>query len=55
VEAVVSLNESSELWERLAAGGRRFVLPYDWRVIGDKLLRFYEAQRTVLLAHSASQ
>jgi sugar transferase (PEP-CTERM/EpsH1 system associated) len=54
-QAAALLNANSDLWKNLAAAGREFVVPFDWSVIGDKLLRFYDLQRSGLEAHSARQ
>lgn len=44
VECAVSLNQDSDVWKGLAAAGRKLVVQYDWPVIGEKLLRFYDAR-----------
>jgi glycosyltransferase involved in cell wall biosynthesis len=44
IEATTSLQENSELWNGLIAAGRTLATSYDWSAIGDKLLRFYDAQ-----------
>jgi glycosyltransferase involved in cell wall biosynthesis len=54
LEAVALLKQDSELRNNLVAAGRDFVAPYDWSAIGEKLLRFYDAQLTVH-THSAAQ
>lgn len=47
VEAVTLLKQDTELRKRLVAAGHDFVVPYDWNAVGDKLLRFYAAQRSL--------
>jgi glycosyltransferase involved in cell wall biosynthesis len=44
VECVANLDQSSEQWQGMAAEGRRLARNYDWAVVGDKLLRFYQSK-----------
>jgi glycosyltransferase involved in cell wall biosynthesis len=44
VEATTALVADFDLRCQLIEAGRKFVRPYDWNAIGDRLLGFYEAQ-----------
>jgi sugar transferase (PEP-CTERM/EpsH1 system associated) len=47
VESALLLAPDSELWKNLAKAGRSLARNYDWNVIGNKLLRFYDLQRAL--------
>ena len=53
IEAAVSLQQDSELWNGLITAGRKLAATYDWAAIGDKLLRFYDAQLARPLLNAA--
>ena len=44
VECAASLDQGSEQWQAIAAEGRRLSRNYDWAVVGDKLLSFYQSK-----------
>ncbi len=52
-ECAVTLAPDSELWRNLVEAGRRLAGDYDWAVIGDKLLRFYNSHRAVASRQTA--
>ncbi len=53
-DCAVRLKPDSELWKNLAEAGRRLVRDYDWAVIGDTLLRFYDSHRALASRRAAS-
>ncbi len=46
-ECATTLAPDSGLWKALAEAGRKLARNYDWSVIGDKLLRFYDLHRSI--------
>jgi glycosyltransferase involved in cell wall biosynthesis len=44
VECAAKLAQSAELWQGIAAEGRKLARAYDWALIGDKLMSFYQSK-----------
>jgi glycosyltransferase involved in cell wall biosynthesis len=44
MECAAALDQKSELWRSIAAEGRKLSRNYDWTVVGDKLLDFYQSK-----------
>jgi len=54
-ECVAALQPDSELWRNLVEAGKKVVRNYDWDVVGDKLLSFYDSSRAALNRQTVPQ